>query len=158
MWIDSKLWSLLKVGVVVPLCYLSPWDDGSPSMQALAANAELTQSPDSTTLAFLQLLVTVSTSLYHIGHRAAGAQNRLESTWTNNWVYASIISINIINVFLRKLAALSTGLNQSSYSYIIEFLRVCLSFSLLRSAIACLHNSRSSTCHPRGIDPATADQ
>ena len=58
---------------------------------------------------------------------------------------------------LRRLAALLIAANQSSYSKVMELLRVRLSFALMRSTIAYLCSSRSSTCHSRRIDPATAD-
>ena len=51
-------------------------------------------------------------------------------------------------VFYGRLAALISEKQQQSYSTTMGWIRCCLSFSLLRSAITCLRCSRSSYHHP----------
>ena len=51
-------------------------------------------------------------------------------------------------VFYRRLAALISEKQQQSYGMTMGWIRCCLSFSLLRSAITCLRGSRSSYHRP----------
>ncbi len=51
-------------------------------------------------------------------------------------------------VFYRRLAALISEKQQQSYSTTMGWIRCCLSFSLLQSAITCLRGSRSSYHRP----------
>ena len=51
-------------------------------------------------------------------------------------------------VFYRRLAALISEKQQQSYGMTMGWIRCCLSFSLLRSAITCLQGSRSSYHRP----------
>ena len=51
-------------------------------------------------------------------------------------------------VFYGRLAALISEKQQQSYSTTMGWIRCCLSFSLLRSAITCLRGSRSTYHHP----------
>ena len=42
--------------------------------------------------------------------------------------------------------------NRTNYSTVIEFLKVSLSFAILRSSIRCLHSSRSSARHLKWLE------
>ena len=47
-------------------------------------------------------------------------------------------------VFYKRLASLLSDKRDSNYAGVMGWVRCCLSFSLLRSAIRCLRGSRSS--------------
>jgi len=47
-------------------------------------------------------------------------------------------------VFYKRLASLLSEKRNEHYAIVMGWIRCCLSFSLLRSAICCLHGSRSS--------------
>ena len=52
-----------------------------------------------------------------------------------------------ITTFYRRLASLLTSKWGDDYSVVMGWLHCSLSFSLLQSAIACVHGARSSTGH-----------
>ena len=50
-------------------------------------------------------------------------------------------------IFYKRLASLLSNKWEDNYSVTLNWLRCCLCFSLLRSAIACIHGARSSFGH-----------
>ena len=55
--------------------------------------------------------------------------------------------------FYKRLASLLAEKWDQSYSVTLYWLRCLVSFSLLRSAIQCIHGARSSIGHPLKLSP-----
>ena len=77
--------------------------------------------------------------------------------------FPNILSLDLISSLVLLLLHINNINNINiiiiiNYSKAMEFLRVSFSFTLIRSAIANLRSSRSSTRHPRRIDLAEAEE
>ena len=60
-------------------------------------------------------------------------------------------------VFYKRLASLISEKRKDQYAAVLGLIRCCLSFSLLHSAIRCLHGSHSSAGRFIHENPVAAD-
>ena len=60
-------------------------------------------------------------------------------------------------IFYKRLASLISEKNNQDYATTMGWIRCCISFSLIRSAVMCVRGSRSSYHHPISPSSMPAD-